>query len=458
MTDRNKDNIEKFLAAIQPWQSAYGYPGFSYFAVLQGGCFNLLHGRIFLHPAPSTIAHTQFETQHVRAGYFTLSEMGTSYQEMLVQLQSGRIQTPKGELVFPIEAGRPVTTYFSPFHQQGISNGSRLLVLTLTGAPRNSFFQQPDLDWELRSAPVPFESLNELLSEYSLDFYQGDLANVEVVAGHVAWIDPQSKVAGENAEPAVFLAKSLDPPKCQIGFRVFLHGKVIERGVISGEDIKWSSQDRFLHGSVTKKIPSGAVLQCFATYNGFAQHQYWLLDPTSAQNPRRALLEEFDLKLEALHDYLFDDDRKHKRSSGEFEFGVAWLIWMLGFSVSHIGGTRRTSNAPDLLAATPMGNILVVECTTGLLKAENKLANLVERSEKVRKRLASSGNSHLRILPVIVTAKDREEVKADLEQAQRLNILVVTRETLFDWFSQTIVATDADAVFKQAMQSLQSKQ
>jgi hypothetical protein len=37
---------------------------------------------------------------------------------------------------------------------------------------------------------------------------------------------------------------------------------------------------------------------------------------------------------------------------------------------------------------------------------------------------------HLRVLPVIVTAKTATEVKPDVEAAERLGVLVLTRENL----------------------------
>ena len=50
---------------------------------------------------------------------------------------------------------------------------------------------------------------------------------------------------------------------------------------------------------------------------------------------------------------------------------------MLGFSVVHLRSTTRMQDAADLLATTPSGHIAVIECTTGLLKAEDKLALLM---------------------------------------------------------------------------------
>lgn len=140
------------------------------------------------------------------------------------------------------------------------------------------------------------------------------------------------------------------------------------------------------------------------------------------------------------------------------EAGVSWLLWMFGFSVAHLGGTNKTQNAPDLIATTPRRNFAVIECTTGLLKAENKLSLLVDRAEALKQRLVASGNGHLHVLPVIVTAKAREEIRADLEQAERLGVVVLTREPLEEALQRAPALSDAEALFAEGEQLAQAAQ
>ncbi|MBU6460988.1 MAG: hypothetical protein KGQ58_08990 [Proteobacteria bacterium] len=77
----------------------------------------------------------KFETHHILAGYFLLSELGIGLRELIEQLDAtGEINTPIGKLVFPIEAEKEISTFFNPFHQDALVSGNRLPVLTLTGA------------------------------------------------------------------------------------------------------------------------------------------------------------------------------------------------------------------------------------------------------------------------------------------------------------------------------------
>lgn len=451
------EQVEKFFSTIDPWFKAYSHIGLSYFAVRKDGEINLLQARLFLNTAPSVIPNIRVETSSVLAGHFSFSELGIKLRDFVDGLvEEGSINTPLGNFIFPTENKRELSTYFDPFHQEGIASGKRLSVLKIRGVRKYPLIEQTKFDWELKAAPKPFDSLDELLSILALGGSRDDSANIEIVAYHVAEINFSSVIADTDAKPSVFLAKSLDSSKCQIGYRVFLHGRVVDRGSVQGSDLTWTEQDVTLQGEGWVGIPQGAVLHCVASYAGYAQHQGWLADPAHSQNARRVSLEAFDDRLEILRDYLFEE-QKLRKNARDFEFGVAGLIWMLGFSITQAGGTARTAEAPDILATTPQGNILVVECTTGLLKAENKLAILIDRTEAVRKRLFQSGNSHLKLLPVIVTSKTKEEIKADLEQAQKLGVHVVTQETLQELLQQSIASPDAEAIFTRAWNMAQSK-
>ncbi len=458
MTDHNRETIERFWADVKLWDAAYTHAGLSFVAARRDGELNLLHGRLFLHTAPPAIPRKHFESVNTVAGYFPLSELGLTQHELVEKVMASEsIQTPLGDLLLPLDAGNRPSTHLLPFHNEGISSGSRISVLMISGAQRHSHLQQPQLDWELKSAAIPFDSLSELLNEYSLGGYKGDFAHIEVIALPVVEVDFNSAVNGEDAKPALFLAKALNQSDSRLGYRVLLHGNVIQRGVIEGTEMEWAMGDRNLHGVGSLKVPSGAVVQCFASYRGYVHHQAWIADPTLSQNARRAALEEFDDKLVVLRDFLFEE-QKPRKEARDFEIGIAWLLWMLGFSVAHAGATSRTSDATDILATTPAGHMALVECTTGQIKADTKLAKLVQRAETVRRRLDASGNRHIQLLPVIVTTLGRDEVKADLEQAQKLGVVVATREDLSDALNRTVIMQNADQIFSEAQDNLRSRQ
>lgn len=130
---------------------------------------------------------------------------------------------------------------------------------------------------------------------------------------------------------------------------------------------------------------------------------------------------------------------------------------MLGFNSAQIGGTTRTADAADIVASTPSGNLMIIECTTGLLKSD-KISRLIERTELAKKRLHSSGNTFQKVLPVIVTSKPKNEIQADLREVQSKGVAVVTKENLEATLALTMAMQNPETIFNQLLESVQPKQ
>jgi hypothetical protein len=215
----------------------------------------------------------------------------------------------------------------------------------------------------------------------------------------------------------------------------------------------WTQKTEHRYGSSEITVPPAAVLQCFVSYHGIAQHFAWVSDPTTTQNPKRAVYNKFDEKLEVLNDLLTKSGTRGNNARN-LETGIAWLLWMLGFSVAHLGGTGRTQDAADLIATTPKGHFAVIECTTGVLRMD-KLSLLAGRAEQVKSGIVASNNQHLRVLPIIVTSKSRSEVAVEIEQAVRLGILALTGENLAGAIDRTLVLPNADKMYDDAWSELE---
>jgi hypothetical protein len=428
-------NIESFFKAIAYKLDGYPIKTFSYIAIKHGSEFVLLQGRVLLNTG-NPQSPTHFESEHIRAGSYPLSELKLKASQLVERLTSGSLSTPHGKMRFSPNAGNNFLATYDPIHQAGQSTQSRFDVLTILGGDVRQYIVQPMLDWELKASPTLYDNLQELAFEYSLGALR-DVINLEVVAFNVAAVDAASTITSTTGKLAVRLAPGLAPKHVTLGYRVFSYGRVVKRLSVHGNKMLWEKQEGFQHGRVEVEVPPAAVLHCVASYRGIAQQHYWVADPTTAPNARRVVYELADNQLEILNDLLTGPPARG-RDARELETGVAWLLWMLGFSVAHLGSTPRTQDAVDLIATTPNGHFAVVECTTGLLKADQKLPRVIERAENVRRRLAESGNRYPRVLAAIVTSKTRGEVMADIEQAERLRVLVITREDLEQSSNRTL--------------------
>jgi hypothetical protein len=448
--------LNEFFEAIDLSLPGYTHSFFSYIALKSGEAFVLNQGQLVFRTMPAIVPPKYFASENIRAGFFRIEDLKSDPKSMINNALAGVISTPHGDLRFPPAQHRSHSIYFSPFHSDGVPTQLRQMNLFIRG-DRRPQLQTPKLDWEVRSAKTPYDGLQDLLRDIMVGALTGDTSEIRVIAHNIVAISDESIIHADQARLVMRLANGLDPAKSSIGVRVLEKQAVAKRYTIDGAALSWKKTDSFQCGEISEEVPSGAILQCVACYDGQAQHYWWVSDPQTAQNPFRVIHDVFDNKLGVLHE-LVEKAQSRGSNARDLEIAVEWLLWMLGFSPTHIGGPSRMSEAPDLIAATPQGNILVVECTTGILKEDSKLAHLVQRAEKIRQTLNASNNQHLKVLPIIATTKTRDEVKAELEQAHKMGVFVATREDFDRLITRTLAFPDASRLYAEAEATLLQNQ
>jgi hypothetical protein len=76
----------------------------------------------------------------------------------------------------------------------------------------------------------------------------------------------------------------------------------------------------------------------------------------------------------------------------------------------------------------------------------------------VRQRLAASNQSHIHVLPIMVTSRTESEIKADIEHAERLGVLVLSREQLDRIINQTLVTPNTNQLYDEAEAAVRAAQ
>lgn len=110
--------------------------------------------------------------------------------------------------------------------------------------------------------------------------------------------------------------------------------------------------------------------------------------------------------------------------------------------------TGKLPYAPDIIAVSADGNLVVVERTTSHLQVkENKPQKLLDRTNDIRKALERSDAAHITCIPVMVTSKKRVEVEEDVLQCERKGIVVYTYEDIEHILDQTITLPQSDVRF-----------
>lgn len=429
LSEYDQKKVDAFLKATAPHWCAFSRETcVSYLALKRDEGDLLLQAKIDLVIEKAGHILPPFETDTVRVGNFLLKNIYQSAEELIGDLMQGVFKTPQGQLSFPV-SDRSYYVSFSELHYEAERLGRRNDEFFIGGIDRRGLFDQKCIDWELKASPSPFESLEELMHEYRVGSLRSDSINVGISTNCLVEIDEASSVLGEFASIRLVLGDGLLREDVTLGFRILCQGEVAERGIFKGADIQWSNMDGLQIGEKKFSVPKGATVYCVASYRGVAYHETFIVDETTSQNPNGVIYLSIDSGLAVLTDFLNNSGMKG-RDARDLEVGISWLFWMYGFSPALLGCTKRTQDAPDLVAVSPSGNYLIFECTTGLLKAENKLSNLIKRVTSLRNELSHSGFKHLTVLPVMVTSLSLAEIEVDLEQAEKHEVLVLTRERL----------------------------
>lgn len=446
----NTEAIERFFCVTEAFESAM-IPTVTYVSWAREGVRFVVKARLRLALQGAVFSARRFEWNDVVAESFKLTDVGKTPREFVEDILAGRLTSPDGEINFPSQHGENYAVQFIPLHPEGLEQQNRTAVLQVRGDDQSFPLHYDSLDWDLKAANPPYDSLTELCQVFGLGALTEAACLFEVIATDVVAMDFGCKVIGNSIELAVFAATGLDTSQVSIGYRLYDKGQVVSRQSVPGNQLAWSTVENTQRGSITIDVPPAAVLHCYARYRGMAHQHRWFNDPTVAQNPRRATYERFDPGLELLRDMCVPKDNKYAR---DLEDAVAWLLWLLGFSVLHLGATKRMQDGPDLVATTPTEHYVVVECTTGQVKGESKLEKLVARAAAVRERLEKSNNMHLKVLPIMVTSMTQAEIAAGAQAARDHGVVVLAREDIFAALDRTLVLPRPDELFAEAERSL----
>lgn len=444
--------VSEFADATRAFRSAM-IPSFSFLAFKQNDRWEIFRARFTLNLPMANLQELEVHTANVRAGFKILAGEDQALERHVEALLGGSIEIGGDTFHFPTRMGGGYGATFIPLHAEGIASQNRVSVLQIVGSEQGGHLAHVPWDWELRAASEPFGTVAELIDALGLPQLPQIGSLFEAVAFNFVAIDNASRVDGTNAHFGVRLCKGLDQENVSVGYKILSPNAPTVRARIDGKNLKWSEVDNVELGEATLEVPTAALIHAHACYAGTAYNSFWFSDPDHSQNPRRASYEASDKGLEKLEAYL----RNAGKQARDLEVAVAWLFWLLGFNPVHLGNLPQMSNAADVLAATPQGHFAVIECTTGVLKADHKLTHLVNRSAAVRAQLAHSNYQQLHVLPVIFTTKTREEVAADLGTARELGVAVITQDEITELLLRTLLLPNADELYAQVEKSLQDE-
>jgi hypothetical protein len=453
-----KENIDvsEFNKLLSLWKGVYKWKATSFVAIKKPDGAKLLIGRvIFDSIKPQDSSRFSLETTHLIADReisgTTIEDIDTCIKNAI----EGKLTSSNQIILLHQKSGESLSTTFFPTYHPSVTFGPRLPSIIIRGSSKHDllsaqFFRPNEmLDFDLRSAAQPFDGLDDLFIHlgFPVSRQSGDFTVLEIIATSPALIADDSKITAGYAQIKCKLAEAADIKKIKFGYKIF-HENSIERGNITGDALEWIMDGHLKTGSASISTKNAPVLQGFLSYDGILLHQWWVTDPLKRLNERHAIYEVFDEELKLLKDFLLSHAGKEDRA---FEHGIALLLNILGFSVSHHGTIKKLEKGPDIIAASPIsGNVGVIECTTGLLNENDKLSKLAQRTTLVK--VTKAGYGHINVQPVIISALRRNEIEADIELAGKTGIAVVCKENIEELLNRVTLPPNPDALFQEAQQ------
>lgn len=445
-----REVIAEFLSSVAPLESAYTQSYFSYVAVRQKSGYAIIKGRLRMSPLPMFELPKSFTSPRVIAGAHRLTDLGFSVEELVTALCEGKLLLPEGAVNFEPSFGERYHIGFTPLHDEGLPQ-NRISVLTIEGGSAEGLVPSAELDWTIKAADVPYDGIGELLTELGLGALRTNASVVEIVAETIGFIDQRSRVNGTEAKILLRTAPGLSADAVTVGYRIVKDKRAVTRGRLNGCEFSWTVEEPVMLGEASIEVPVGSVVHTIVSCGGLAQHQYYLLDPARLPNAMRTAFEAFDDGLASITTIL-DSAEGRSYEARDLEAAVSWILAIHGFVGVHIGGTRKQIPGPDNIAMSPAGHFAVIECTTKHLGSDKKLPDLVANSAKLRRKLDAAGQNHRSILPVLVTSLRATDIEAEMAAAEKLGVLVLTRENLDSLLARSITLPDADALYEEGIE------
>jgi len=442
-----------FEALLSLWKDAYPCAIISFVGLKTSEGPRLLFGRVVFEPSRFGINETEFKfkTEHVIAERSVVNASWPSIQALLAKVKSGGISGINKTEILELERDMPHSVYFDPIQHPLITEGPRLPTLRISASQKHNLFVKTanshHLDWELKAADMPFDTLDELLIHCDLPVLSqmGDMTTLELVAKAPALIGAGSTIMRGKARIECRIAAALSTRNIRIGYKIFHEGSVV-RANIEGSKIKWRRENDVKIGVCRVAVGAASLIQAFLSYKGVALHQRWIADPRRHLNPRHVIHQVFDKDLELLRKILSEPESGKDYA---FEGAVSMLFNLLGFSIVNYGRIPKLQRGPDIIAVTPLGNINVIECTLGLLDENDKLAKLVQRTTLINEKLTLAGFARLQVQPIIITPLPRQEITVNLEDAGKHNIAVMCKENIEGFLAQVSLPPKADKLFNE---------
>ncbi|WP_382323876.1 hypothetical protein ACFJGX_21640 [Hydrogenophaga sp. UC242_50] len=410
----------------------------------QGAC--LLDAHITLNPLPGKRG---FGFHFEGAGHFLGHlQPGRLKKKALTEILSdavrGRVSLSGRSMQLAVDRS---LDYYSEMMNRDRWFSDLHLQVSGTGLSSPSSIDMVEVDNKLRASTPPFDGLSDALAWLGLRSPEATSRQPAIavrVGPPVDLIFDQCVLSQDRLKLTLHAHPRFDVGRVGLALRsvpdVALSGRIQV-----AQKIKWAR----VRGGVRTGVldlevkQTDSVLAMLMIEEATVRRQ-WFVDPARARNNRLLATQHFDRELRMLRQALFESTDPTR-----FENGVASLLFLFGFSPA----VQLETDAPDVIVTTPLGRLVIVECTTRVSDFGTKLGKLVDRRGALSKHLAATGHS-AEVSAVLVCRLPRDQIAAHEADLRSRQVLLVSGDELRRGIDSARTPSDPDEMLQKAFSRL----
>ncbi|WP_322095629.1 hypothetical protein [Paraburkholderia bannensis] len=297
------------------------------------------------------------------------------------------------------------------------------------------------LDTALRRADPPFDGLNDLAQSLGLHI-AGPKVEPMIEIGVEAPADlVECKLFGDTLSLAIDAHPNLDTSKVHVAVRAVPGRNTRYRHRVSR--IEWTEHAGRKNGRATVDLEDANSAFVMLVVGEHTVRRQWIMDSSKAPNLRLVAMQTYDKELKRLNRALFES-----KDSDHFEQAVSGLAFLLGFNPV----VPNETNAPDVIAQTPSGRLILIECTFRTSDIESKIGKLVDRREDLKNAMVSTGPLTDPVAVLVCRVPRQNIAKAD--SARTHDVLLVTEEGIKAGLDRTHFASNPDNLVAEALAAI----
>lgn len=306
-----------------------------------------------------------------------------------------------------------------------------------------------EIDSELRRADPPFDGLSDLLGWLGFGFRKLEKKAPSIVLNVSPPVDlffDNTSLSDGDLSIVLNAHQNLDVGLVRLAVMAFPGNGLDGRRQISNL-IKWEdTSDNMITGRAFLHLDKCDSVMIVVGMNSDAVRRQMIVDHQRSRNQRFLAINRFDEGLKKLRQNLFE-----AQNSRDFELGVASLLFLLGFSAAR----PQETNSPDIIVSTPLGRIIIVECTTKLDDYSTKLGKLVQRRSLLSESLATAGLPGPAIA-VLVCRLPRSSVLLKIDDFIDNDVIYFGAENIENALIQARYLLNADSMLDDALAAIRS--